>query len=177
MIKLAKAGISGDILRLTNDYLSGRKIRFDINEFTTEWMETNVGTPQGSNLSTIFTNVYTSENEEGEPNHGEFSDDNIKWESDKHEWVARDKLQSRIDTFSKWCSENNIEVTKLKTKVLIFRNKKCPRPYNKISLTLNGEEIDEVDSAKILGTILDNQLKFDMHFDKVVKAGYRCRDY
>ena len=81
-------------------------------------------------------------------------------------------MQERVNLFGAWCKKNNIEAIKKKTKIMVFRNKKCPRPYKKVTITLNGEEIEEVDYAKILGTIVDNQLNFEKHFDKVVRSGY-----
>ena len=173
-IKLARAGIAGDMLSLVDNYLRDRKTRFKVNEIITEWIESNLGTPQGSNLSTIFTNVYTSDNEnDGSVNHGEFfSDDNIKYEVADEEVTACYRMQITIDRFDNWCDENNIERSLLKMKVMVLRPKSSPRPYNKISLTLGGEVIEEVESHKTLGTTIDNQLNFELHFEKTVKAGY-----
>ena len=172
-IKLASAGISGDMLCLVDNYLRDRKIRFQVNRIITEWVESNIGTPQGSNLSTLFTNVYTCDNEnDGSVDHGEFSDDNFKWEVADDEETARKQMQIRINNFAKWCRENNIETTILKTKMMVFRSKKAPRPYNKVSLTLNGEAVEEVEPHKALGTTIDNQLNFEKHFERVVKSGY-----
>ena len=172
IIKLQRAGIGGDILKLINDYLTERKIRFDINSITTEWMTTDVGSPQGSGLSTILTNSYSSDNVEDDFDHGEFSDDNLKWEAHELEVEAARILQIRINEFGKWCDDNNIDASCTKTKIMVFRNKKCPRPYNKIRLTLNGEELEEVSCHKVVGTLLDNELSFVPHFEKVVKSGY-----
>ena len=120
----------------------------------------------------IFTNTYTADNTEDNEDHGEFSDDNTKWDAADEEWVVREIMQGRIDDFFEWCKENNVEATKSKTKFMVFRPKKSARPYNKIRLYLNGEEIDEVEATKILGTTLDNQLSFTNHFEKAVKSGY-----
>ena len=52
------------------------------------------------------------------------------------------------------------------------RPKSSQRPYDKITLWLKGKPIDEVDFHKILGTVLDNQLSFEAHFQQVVSRGY-----
>ena len=64
IIKLHRAGITGNMLKLVSDYLLNRMIRFNVNSITTDWMFSEVGTPQGSGLSTIVTNVYSSDNTE-----------------------------------------------------------------------------------------------------------------
>ena len=71
-----------------------------------------------------------------------------------------------------WCDKNNIDTCGSKTKIMVFRNKNCPRPYNKVILRLKGEVIEEVDYYKILGTTVDNKLTFQQHYEKVIKAGY-----
>jgi hypothetical protein len=112
IIKLQRAGVTGDILRLINDYLKGRKMRFDVNNFTTDWINSEIGTPQGSNLSSILSNIYSSDNIEEEIiNHGEFSDDNLKWESNILEAVAKENMQVRIDEFYSCCKDNNIDAS------------------------------------------------------------------
>ena len=52
------------------------------------------------------------------------------------------------------------------------RPKSSQRPYDKITLWLKGKPIEEVDFHKILGTVLDNQLSFEPHFQQVVSRGY-----
>jgi hypothetical protein len=135
-------------------------------------MTSKVGCTQGSGLSSILTNIYSSDNIEDNYDHGEFSDDNLKWEAHEEEEEAIARMQKRIDSFEEWCKRNNVEAIKKKTKIMVFRSKKCPRPYKKVVLTLNDEEIEEVDYAKILGTIVDNQLNFEKHYERVVRSGY-----
>ena len=84
--KQYEAGIRGKILRLFADYISQRKFRIVVNDYTTEWHGSVIGTPQGGILSTIATNLYSSDSDESDIFlHGEYSDDNLKWESDYDE--------------------------------------------------------------------------------------------
>ena len=55
---------------------------------------------------------------------------------------------------------------------MVFRPKSSPRPYNQIKLWLQEKLVEEVDSHKILGTIFDNELTFEPHFQHVVARGY-----
>ena len=55
---------------------------------------------------------------------------------------------------------------------MVFRPKSSPRPYNKIKLWLEGKLVVEVDSHRILGTLFDNKLSFEPHFQQVIAKGY-----
>ena len=62
---------------------------------------------------------------------------------------------------------NQLIINENKTQYLLFK----PKGKNNIminnSLKLKGKEIQQVDSARYLGVILDNKLNFDEHFQKV----------
>ena len=128
--KLYKAGIRGKILRLIGNYISDRKFRIVVNSYTSNWINSNIGAPQGGILSTALTNVYSSDSDECDIySHGEYSDDNLKWERDVCELEALRKLQPKIDMFLKWCKDNNIGYSMDKVKLMVFRPSSSPRPF------------------------------------------------
>ena len=171
--KLYDAGIKGKILRLFADYISNRKFRLVVNNHTTEWHDSSIGTPQGGILSTIATNTYSSDSDMSSVMiHGEYSDDNLKWKTDKCELVALRDIQNRINGFLQWCKENNISYTTDKIKLMVFRPPSAPRPFRCLSLCVGIEQIYEIEFYKILGTLLRNDLSFDLHFEEVVKNAY-----
>ena len=71
--------------------------------------------------------------------HAEFSDDNLKWERHADENIAVQNLQERLNHYLLWCKNNNIKVSVEKCKIMIFRPKSSPRPYNlpKCTLVMN----------------------------------------
>ena len=168
--KLYEAGVKGRMLRLFHDYISNRKFRLVVNKFTTEWTESSIGTPQGGILSTIATNVYSSDSDASDIfSHGEFSDDNLKWVSNASELEALQQLQCRVDAFISWCGEHNISHSLDKIKLMVFRPPTSPRPYRQLSLRIGMDLVNEVDMYKILGTLVKNDLDFDMHFEEAIK--------
>ena len=74
-----------------------------------------------------------------------------------------------LPAFVDWCKDNFLELNASKTKdmVIDFR-------HNKQAFTesvMDGEKIEIVSSYKYLGTVFDNQLKFDVNTKALVKRG------
>ena len=110
--KISK-GVAGYILRLIDDYLWNRKIKFQTNEFITEGNESKVGNALRSNSSMIFTKVYSPDNsEEDNCNYGEFFDNNLKLE------VAVNETKRKLILSSLGVA------TIPKRKMLVFRNRR-----------------------------------------------------
>ena len=171
--KLSSSGVNGNILKVLHTYLCSRFYRFAINDHQTEWSHSSVGLSQGGILSTILTNFYSAKSDNSiDSSHGEFADDNYKWETHQNEHVAATRLQIRLDCFSRWCLLNNIGISSSKIKIMFFRPPASPRPFNKIEISLNGNVIEEVEEERILGTILDNKLSFIPHFDLTIRKAY-----
>lgn len=75
-------------------------------------------------------------------------------------------LQKAIDLFFKYCSENHLEVNKLKCKIMSFPLK---RQIIRFDYILDNESIDRVDEIRDLGVILDPKLKFNKHIEIITK--------
>ena len=161
------------MLRLMADYLTNRKMRLVVNKHTTEWVESLIGTPQGGILSTVNTNIYSSDCDNADAYlHGEFADDNIKLETDLCELKALRRLQPRINQFLLWCSDQNISYTMDKIQLIVFRPPSAPRPYRSLAITVDDDVKHETDLYKILGTFISSDLNFDYHFSVVTKRAY-----
>ena len=173
VVKLHKLGIKGKILKTLYNHLKDRKHCFEVNGFVSELKTSNIGTPQGGTTSTTSANVYTFDSDTSFYElHAEFSDDNLKWEHHLDENLAVMNLQERLNQYFLWCKKNNIKLSADKCRIMIFRPKASPRPYNQPKIHIGNEEIDVVEEKRILGTILDTELNFDAHFSFVEKACY-----
>ena len=66
-----------------------------------------------------------------------------------------------ISHFVEWCEQNYIEINVNKTKELIvdYRQKKTPIP----AIIINGQSVGRVSEYKYLGTVIDEELKFDIN--------------
>ena len=171
--KLYNIGIRGSIVKVLESYICHRQHRFSINSFTSEWIASTIGLSQGGILSTLLTNLYSTGSDTSIDNkHGEFADDNFKWECHENEHVAAASLQDRLNDFYRWSSDHNAKLSNSKIHILFFRPPTAPRPYNKIDIMINNSIIKEVDQLRIIGTILDTGLTFVPHFNTVIKSSY-----
>ena len=173
IVKLHSLGIQGKILKTFSNYLSGRKYCIEVNDYVSELQDCKIGVPQGGIPSTTIANGYTKDSDtSADEKHAEFSDDNLKWECDVDENVAVEKLQIRLNEFAVWCMNHNVKLSVEKCKIMVFRPRSSPRPYNLPQIHITGELIEVVEEKRILGTIIDCELNFEAHFTFVEKACY-----
>ena len=86
------------------------------------------------------------------------------------------KLQQDLFLLSRWLSVNHLKLNVAKTKLMLF-NRDGLSPS--VDIYLEDEHIENVESFKFLGVLLDNQLLFIEHFctvyDKLQKSCFIIR--
>ena len=65
LLKLKKNGVTGNLLKLMENYLSNREQRVVLNGMNSDWGSINSGVPQGSALGTLLFLVYINDLEDG----------------------------------------------------------------------------------------------------------------
>ena len=80
------------------------------------------------------------------------------------------KTQEYITTLDTWSGEHKMKLNAKKTKILIFNFTKKYQFATR--LTLKGTVVEQVPEAKILGTIIDDQLSWDKNTSRIIKKCY-----
>ena len=81
--------------------------------------------------------------------------------------VIRERTQKSINTINKWCKNNGLNISSLKTKVIMFTwRRKWELPLN---LQLDGKTLKLDKTTKFLGVHLDSKLNFNEHIKHIAK--------
>jgi hypothetical protein len=71
----------------------------------------------------------------------------------------------QLSKIVEWLNANKLSLNVKKTHFMMFSNKKVKT--RSVDIKINGENIDEVDKTKFLGTIIDNKLNWKYHLSYI----------
>ena len=165
--KLLSMGITQSICDWILDFLLYRPQVVRVGGLFSGETVLSTGAPQGCVLSPLLFTLFTNDC---------ISDDNtvkvIKFSDDTTvEGLITDGNESiyreQVAKLANWCMDNNLELNVSKTKEVIvdFRTK----PTNILPITINGEDVEQVDSFKFLGTTISKDLKWEVHISSALK--------
>ena len=106
-----------------SDFLVGRVIQVNVNNFFFNQINPKTGVPQGSVLSPLLFLIYV--NDLPAPHHkqnslSQFADDTAQWAFSLHIHIAANLLQQDLLKLAMWCAKWRIKLNPDKTKVIIF---------------------------------------------------------
>ena len=163
--KLKRNGITGDLLRLMQSFLSERYQKVALNGQTSNWNKIKAGVPQGSILGPLFFLIYINDLLfELRCSAKLFADDTFLFSVVENVNETTANLNKDLENINKWAQQWNMsfnpDPTKMVQDVLFSRKKsKVIHP----SLILNGKDVSRSGSHKHLGLVFDSKLNFDMH--------------
>ena len=168
--KLEHYGIRGNILKWFQSYLSNRKQYVSVNGHSSDLLDITCGVPQGSVLGPLLFLLYINDlpNISKVLNFYLFADDtNIYYESETlHE--LENTINKELNKLYLWLNVNRLSLNIDKTNYIIFH------PYNKpikqrITIKINKKAINEKDSIKYLGVLIDSTLSWKYHISNISK--------
>ena len=169
IFKLQQNGISGNLLKLFQNYLHNRKQRVLMNGSFSDYSPVQSGVPQGSVLGPLFFLIYINDLENSIKF---FADDTMLFSIVNDPLISANDLNHDLDLIGQWAHqwkmEFNPDPTKQATEVL-FSCKKSTQ--NHPQLFFNGTVVSKVKEQKHLGLILESDLSFGKHLnEKMIKA-------
>ena len=173
LAKLSRVGITGNLLKWFENYLSNREQRVVINGQSSEWKHIKAGVPQGSVLGPllflIFINDITNEVQSSEVRL--FADDTILYVIADNPTESVDALNNDLQRIKLWADKWLVKFSPPKTKSLTLSKKQKQRAP---PLTFGNTPIEEIDSHKHLGVTLSHNLSWGEHIDDTIaSAGKR----
>ena len=173
IFKLEQNGITGSVLKLIKNYLSGRKQRVVLNNNNSEYSKIESGVPQGSVLGPLLFLIYINDLEKNiKSNIKFFADDTMLFSVVKNPDISANDLNHDLDIIHNWAHqwklEFNPDPSKQATEIIFSCKKRNPcHPQ----IFFNGSAVAKVEDHKHLGLVLDTSLSFGKHLhEKVIKA-------
>ena len=155
--KLAVMGANQSIIKWMHSFLQGRQQRVKVGSAVSQWITRNGGMPQGAwlgpnifvvyidDLQTVFTSI-------------KFIDDVTT--VDVMTKSCESNMQAAANQLAQWSAKNLMTVNTKKTKEMVFGSAAA---LTMPCIKLNNENIERVESFKLLGVIITNDLTWDKH--------------
>ena len=168
--KIFQLDLPTKMTRWLSDFLVGRLIQVNVNDFFSNQINPKAGVPQGTVLSPLLFLIYV--NDLPAPHHNQnslsqFADDTAQWAFSLNVRFAAKLLQQDLLKLAMWCAKWRIKLNPEKTKVIIFSRSILARK-TELNLKLYGETLKIYPQVKFLGITFDSQLKFKKHFEDIL---------
>lgn len=166
---LSRIGVSGSLLRWFTSYLSDRRQQVVVDGSTSASSLVRSGVPQGSILGPLLFSIYidpiTSLSLSSTSKILLYADDILLYKPIlcEEDEIA---LQSDINIIINWINDASLKLNASKTKLLLVSRQKLPPT---LSLFVNQEQIQQVDSVVYLGVTLTHNLSFYTHINNTCK--------
>ena len=169
--KLKSYGCSDKTISWFCSYLKDRKQTVYIHSIESDVLPIKYGVPQGSILGPLLFILYIND----PPLCLKYSyvhmyaDDTSLYVVGKSLNELNTIINTELEHVSNWCNLNKLVVNNMKTNcMLICTPKKRSRLLNdKLDVYIKNTPLENVDSQKVLGILIDHSLKFEAHVDNV----------
>ena len=170
--KLQTFNLHFSAIAMLSSYLSDRHQSVFIGKSKSPQTACNIGVPQGSILGPLLFILYINEL----PTICKstqvimYADDTVVYVSDQNLSSINSKLTSDLALLSQWLCANHLTLNVKKTECMYFHS-----IQKKVNLAahdpvkLNNVPLTVATSYKYLGVILDSQLTYKLHIDKLTK--------
>lgn len=171
---LMEIGLPCIIVKIMWCLLADRELHFVVNGSTKEVRNTSIGLPQGSILSPLLFNIYSSKFCNVLPPNLkviQYADDTVIYKADNSIASIEEDFNDFCENLTQWTLDTGLEISPEKSKLLVFSRKHIA-PV--ISMQYNGVDIPMCSEYKYLGVIWDRKLNWNAYVDylktKLIKS-------
>jgi hypothetical protein len=163
LVRLRLIGLPGDLVGLIEVWLRNRFFYVEVSDHSSNLLEINTGTIQGSILGPILYAIYVA------PlfdltDLSNFADDNFILSIHKIKEQAIESIEIKLKIIIKWLTDSGLKVNEQKTELCLFYRKDTPP----IVIRINDAEINSTNSMNVLGITFDSKLTWAKHVAKQV---------
>ena len=171
--KLEVAGVTGEVLRWFESYLSDRRQRVVLPGTFSDWTYLRAGVPQGSILGPLLFLIYINDIvTDIHSNIRLFADDTSLFIIVENPLTAANLLNSDLDKISRWAATWLVTFNPSKSESLLISRK--INWQNHPPLFMQNVQIEEVDFHKHLGIYFTNDCSWHQHIDYIKDKAW-CR--
>ena len=169
--KLFSYGIGGKTLKWIDLFLCVRQQRVVVNGVKSDWAPVLSGVPQGTVLGPLLFSLYINDiSSDTESEIRLFADDYVCYREIKDEEDTM-KLQSDIDRLGSWARKWGMRFQPVKCNMMQLTRKRIKKIH--ASYTLEGTDLENVESIKYLGVTITSNLRWNTHVSNVCTKANR----
>lgn len=167
--KLRGFGIRGASLKWFESFLQDRTQCTTVNGYTSTKIGNDIGLPQGSILSAILFIIYINDMPDVLENVSInlFADDTLLYIYGENLSQMAAEMNRNFQKLNDWLAVNKLKLNVTKTKWMAINNRN--ETLDDVSLHMEGVDLENVNSMKYLGVIIDNKLNMKDHVKYIGK--------
>ena len=185
LYKLNYYGIKDNAFKLLKNYLTNRRQYVVYNSQNSETLDISTGVPQGSILGPLFFSICINDliTVSNKLKFIMYADDTTIYFNleDFDPYNLERDINNELEKITLWLKMNKLSLNVQKTKLMIFHRRQ--KQINELNISINGTDIERVESFNFLGLHIHESLSWRTHTDivrnkisKVVGILYRLNN-
>ena len=185
LYKLNYYGIKDNAFKLLKNYLTNRRQYVVYNSQNSETLDISTGVPQGSILGPLFYSICINDliTVSNKLKFIMYADDTTIYFNleDFDPYNLERDINNELEKITLWLKLNKLSLNVQKTKLMIFHRRQ--KQINELNISINGTDIERVESFNFLGLHIHESLSWRTHTDivrnkisKVVGILYRLNN-